>query len=197
MMCLMGSAIYHLFGTANAAWAKVLGTFDFIGITSLIVGSFVPILYYGFYEHRRYRAAYIGAMCALGSVLFVLALTPLFHDERYRKLRTALFTGLGMSGVVPITHMLFHVDSHLAHMIVIGTSATGISYLCGTLFYLTRFPEVARPGKFDLVFSSHNIWHMMVVVAALVHYAFVLKLWHETSSMLGGHARPFANGTRG
>lgn len=180
MVCLLGSAVYHLFGTANARWTGTLGTLDFVGITALIVGSFVPILYYGFYNETLYRTLYIGAMCALGGVLLVLAVTPLFHDERYRALRTFLFTGLGLSGVVPITHMLFHHDfNQLSVSVLCGTALTGGAYLFGTVFYLSRFPEVVAPGKFDFILSSHNIWHVMVVIAACVHYSFVLELWHE------------------
>jgi adiponectin receptor len=186
MVCLMGSAVYHLFGTANAKWAGVLGTLDFIGITALIVGSFVPILYYGFYEQYLYRTFYISVICALGCVLLVLALTPLFHDERYRGLRTMLFTGLGLCGVVPVTHMLIHHEfDELSRSTFWGTLLTGGAYLCGTAFYLSRFPEVLAPGRFDLILSSHNIWHMMVVFATCLHYAFVLELWHERSNSLG------------
>jgi len=186
MICLFSSGVYHLFGTANARWAGVLGTLDFIGITALIVGSFVPILFYGFYEHILMRTLYISVMCVLGSVLFSLALTPLFHDQRYREVRSALFIGLALSGVVPITHMLFHYDfDQISRSVLAGSLFTGGAYLCGTVFYLSRFPERVAPGRFDLVLSSHNIWHMMVVVAACVHYAFVIELWHERSTLSG------------
>lgn len=186
MVCLAGSAIYHLFGTANSRWAGVLGTLDFIGITALIVGSFVPILFYGFYEQPFFRTMYITLICSLGGVLFVLALTPLFHIERYRELRTLLFTGLGLSGVVPVLHMLYHYDfNQLSRFVLVGTLLTGGAYLCGTAFYISRFPEVMAPGRFDLVLSSHNIWHVLVVCAACMHYAFVLELWYECSVAVG------------
>jgi len=189
MVCLMGSAVYHLFGTANAAWTGMLGTLDFIGITALIVGSFVPVLYYGFYERPVVRGTYIGVMIALGSVLLGLCLTPMFHDERFRAVRTFLFTGLGLCGVVPITHMLiFYQWDGLSQLVVWGTAITGGAYLLGTGFYLTRFPEVLAPGKFDLVLSSHNIWHVCVVVAACAHYAFVLQLWAEKAHIVGSLA---------
>ncbi|KAG8468053.1 hypothetical protein KFE25_007105 [Diacronema lutheri] len=192
MVCLAGSAVYHLFGTANARWAGLLGTLDFIGITALIVGSFVPILFYGFYEHRFLRTLYIALICALGGVLFVLALTPLFHLQRYRELRTMLFTGLGLSGVVPITHMLVYYDfNQLSRFVLVGTLLTGGAYLCGTAFYLSRFPEVLAPGRFDFALSSHNIWHVMVVLAASLHFSFVLELWQERSVAAG----PLTNAT--
>ena len=40
-------------------------------------------------------------------------------------------------------------------------------YIFGATFYATRFPECKWPGRFDLVFQSHQIFHVMVVVAAL------------------------------
>lgn len=186
MACLAGSAIYHLFGTANSSWSTVLATLDFVGITALIVGSFVPILFYGFYEQRFFRTLYLSLICGLGGVLLVLALTPLFHLERYRELRTLLFASLGLSGAVPVLHMLFHNEfNELSRFVLLGTCLTGGAYLCGTAFYISRFPEVLAPGRFDLALSSHNIWHVAVVLAACLHYAFVLELWRECSVAFG------------
>jgi adiponectin receptor len=33
----------------------------------------------------------------------------------------------------------------------------------------TRFPEVWRPGKFDIWGASHQIFHVLVVLSAAVH----------------------------
>ena len=59
----------------------------------------------------------------------------------------------------------------------------GVLYVGGATFYATRFPgksqplftnikassECVWPGRFDLVFQSHQIFHVAVVVAALIH----------------------------
>lgn len=44
-------------------------------------------------------------------------------------------------------------------------------YGCGAFFFATRFPESMWPGKFDIWFSSHQIFHVLVVVGSIVHLA--------------------------
>ncbi|KAN0081346.1 hypothetical protein V8E55_008970, partial [Tylopilus felleus] len=34
---------------------------------------------------------------------------------------------------------------------------------------LNRIPEWIAPGKFDYLFASHQIFHVCVVMAALIH----------------------------
>ena len=46
-MCLLTSAVCHLFGCCAAHVAAVLWRFDYAGIAVLIVASFFPPVYYG------------------------------------------------------------------------------------------------------------------------------------------------------
>jgi hypothetical protein len=43
-------------------------------------------------------------------------------------------------------------------------------YLIGATLYACRIPERFCPGKVDLVFHSHQLFHMCVVCAVFVHY---------------------------
>lgn len=43
-------------------------------------------------------------------------------------------------------------------------------YLFGALLYATRTPERYFPGRCDFVGQSHQLFHVCVVVAAIVHY---------------------------
>ncbi|PIO52523.1 hypothetical protein TELCIR_26171 [Teladorsagia circumcincta] len=43
-------------------------------------------------------------------------------------------------------------------------------YLLGALLYATRTPERFFPGKCDIWFQSHQLFHTCVVIAAFVHY---------------------------
>lgn len=53
---------------------------------------------------------------------------------------------------------------------------------------LTRlqFPEVKFPGRFDLVGHSHQIMHVAVLIAGLVHYHGLSQAFLETR---GGEMR--------
>ena len=39
----------------------------------------------------------------------------------------------------------------------------GALYCIGVVFFITRFPESYWPGKFNLIFQSHQIFHVLVV----------------------------------
>ena len=47
--------------------------------------------------------------------------------------------------------------------------------LIGALIYSTRFPEKLYPGGFDIWGSSHQIFHVLVVLATCIHFVGVLK----------------------
>ena len=51
----------------------------------------------------------------------------------------------------------------------------------GATLYAMRIPECIYPGKFDLAFSSHQIFHICVVVAATIHYKAIFQLlaWRD------------------
>lgn len=42
-------------------------------------------------------------------------------------------------------------------------------------FYGTRWPESIRPGRFDIWGCSHNIFHVLVVLATVVH---LVGIWN-------------------
>ncbi|KAJ3115070.1 hypothetical protein HDU96_001234 [Phlyctochytrium bullatum] len=44
-----------------------------------------------------------------------------------------------------------------------------MTYLVGAFIYVEKYPERLFPGKFDLFFHSHQIWHVLCVVAAVFH----------------------------
>jgi adiponectin receptor len=59
----------------------------------------------------------------------------------------------------------------------------GVSYLTGVAIYISRVPERFYPGKFDFIGSSHNIWHLFVLSAALFHYLGSLFVYHTRQSL--------------
>lgn len=46
----------------------------------------------------------------------------------------------------------------------------GFCYVFGSLIYAKQWPESLFPGKWDNLFSSHNIWHLFVLGGVLSHY---------------------------
>lgn len=42
--------------------------------------------------------------------------------------------------------------------------------MLGAVLYAARIPERFLPGKCDIWFQSHQIFHVLVIAAAFVHY---------------------------
>lgn len=74
---------------------------DYCGIALLIMGSFVPWVYYGFYCHYEHKVIYLSVVMVLGIVSIVVSLWDKFSEPNLRPLRA------GMSICV-----VFTVDSH-------------------------------------------------------------------------------------
>ena len=73
----------------------------------------------------------------------------------------------------------------------------------GAAIYALRVPERWYPGAFDLWFSSHQLFHLCVVAAALVHYRGVRTLLDWRTPLAAAAAcndregRPWAHPGRG
>lgn len=154
-----------------------------MGISLLIVGSFIPWIYYGFYCRREPKITYIAMVSVLGVGAIIVSLWDKFSESRYRPLRAGVFVAMGLSGIVPAMHFVYTdgmtqlIDETGFYWLV----AMAALYLFGALLYATRTPERFFPGKFDiwvsvrrsvdvLQFQSHQLFHLCVVVAAFTHY---------------------------
>nr|CCA17357.1 adiponectin receptor protein putative [Albugo laibachii Nc14] len=172
VICLSCSATFHLLFVHSKSVYFFLSRLDYAGITIMIAGSFYPLVYYSFYCHPWIRHMYLTAITVMAAATFVISLIPAFGTPKYLYLRTGVFLGLGTFGIFPISHLIFHFGLSDPHITVtIGPLLLmGALYVSGAVIYATRFPERFYPGRFDVWFSSHQLWHICVVAAALVHF---------------------------
>ncbi|KAF8068892.1 hemolysin-III related-domain-containing protein [Lyophyllum atratum] len=177
VFCLSASAFYH---TATCHSEKVSSSchaLDYSGIVILTVGSFYPSLYYGFHCQAYLRLFYILSFTLVGFGAAYIVLHPEYAKPTHRGARTAVFIGLGLCAVVPVSHLLStHGSAHLlSEMGFEWLLASGGLYIIGALLYANRIPERLAPGRFDYFLASHQIFHFCVVLAALAHYYGALK----------------------
>jgi adiponectin receptor len=59
---------------------------------------------------------------------------------------------------------------------IIGGITMGGLYIFGASLYVLRVPERFCPGVFDVWAHSHQLFHICVVAAALVHYDTLLSM---------------------
>lgn len=171
MVCLLTSSMCHLFGCCSKHIAMLMWQFDYAGIAVLIVASFVPPVYYGFLCRPIYVVIYLSIVSVCGLATIAITLMPKFQEPQYHAYRAATFTSLGLFGIIPTLHAWgLHRQVDAVHEALVLDLWMGAIYLLGTAVYTLKIPERFWPGKFDVAFHSHQLFHIAVVVAAMVHY---------------------------
>ncbi|KAG8367451.1 hypothetical protein BUALT_Bualt16G0073500 [Buddleja alternifolia] len=171
MFCLLSSSVCHLFSCHSHRLNLQLLQMDYVGITVMIITSFFPPIYYIFQCTPHWQLVYLTGITIMGICTIITLLSPALSTGKYRSFRALLFVSMGLFGLIPAIHALFvnwddpHRNITLAYELVMA-----LSYLIGTMFYVTRIPERWKPGWFDLAGHSHQIFHAFVVMGALAHY---------------------------
>ncbi|SPO34754.1 related to Adiponectin receptor 1 [Pseudozyma flocculosa] len=181
VICLGFSASYHTVGCHSQY---------VIGIVVMIVGSFLPALHYGFYCHPHFQLAYSVAIILMGSVAIYVVIAPKYGTPHYRPYRTAVFLVLGLSAIFPVLHIVnvYGYDTITQTMGLRFLLTSGALYVVGAVLYMLRVPERFAPGRFDLVGSSHQIFHCLILLAAAAHYISLRRayaFWHTVETMGG------------
>lgn len=150
---------------------------DYSGISILIAASFVPWIYYSFYNSFTYQVLYIIVSVVLCSVCIIFSMFDRFSEPRYRRLRSMLFLSYGLSGLLPVVHWAVREAVYgpspflaLNHRPTLLLVAMAVSYVCGALLYMFKFPEHMFIGRFDLWLNSHQLFHLMVIAGSLFYY---------------------------
>lgn len=57
-------------------------------------------------------------------------------------------------------------------------------YIAGAVNYALRYPERKHPRTFDILGSSHQIFHVAVLAAAYMHYRCIEQAmrWHHDAN---------------
>jgi len=191
IVCFTSSALYHSFNAYSDQANRFFSRLDYAGISLIITGSCIPPYYYIYYCSITYRLIYIGFITICSATVFIFALNPNFANPKMRKVRAFLFGALALAAFSPLIHLFFFFNPNIGMIddpILYFWIAGGLLYFIGVAFYLSRLPERQCPGTFDLLGSSHQIWHIFVNSGMLMHYfgcigAYYDRLQHECPSI--------------
>ena len=178
MICLSCSTLFHLFSNHSISVCGVFSRLDYSGIAILITGSSIPCYYYGFYCHTMAQYTHIAIVVLLCAGCVVVSLWKKFGTHAYRPLRFATFLLFGLYGFVPGIQVALREGFQKEHInqCFFGLVVMASVYILGALFYISRFPERFFPGWFNTWASSHQLFHVCVVCATLVHYDTLLYM---------------------
>ncbi|KIW99347.1 uncharacterized protein Z518_11335 [Rhinocladiella mackenziei CBS 650.93] len=172
--CLGTSAAFHAMSNHSPRVARMWNQLDYAGISLLIAGSFIPSVYYGFWCNPGRQLAYwtmVRVACTVTSIL------PRFRTPVWRPYRALMFVGMGVSAIFPVFDGLRTVGwKGMENQIGLSWLVLqGALYILGAGLYAARIPEAWYPGKFDTLGSSHQIFHVLIVLAAVSHLRGLLK----------------------
>lgn len=171
IVTMLLSSSYHTMICHSQAMENLMLRVDYVGILTLILGSFFSGIYVGYYCEPVLRWTYWTMIISLSVITSALVLHPRLQGLKYRSHRTTAFVLTALSGFAPIVHGLWlygwsemWIRSGMPYWFL-----EGLVYGIGVFFFVTRIPESIWPGKFDIWFGSHQFFHIFVVIASLVH----------------------------
>lgn len=159
----VASAAYH--SVAPSPLKAALRHWDHAAIYVLIAGTFTPIV--GNLVRGRFRAFVLATVWSLA--LAGVALKLLFFGAPWLPewLDVALYLGLGWFGVVPFVR-IFQDHGACRPVFLIGTPA--LVYSIGAVCELVGWPVFV-----EHVFGYHEVFHLCVLLASALFYAFILE----------------------
>ncbi|KAI1811426.1 hemolysin-III channel protein Izh2 [Poronia punctata] len=186
--CLGMSAAYHALTNHSEAVAKWGNKLDYSGIVCLIVGSYVPAMYYGLFCHPGLMTVYLYGIFTLGLGCGIVSWVDKFRSPAWRPYRASMFVGLGVSGIIPVCHglMIYGYRSLNEQMGLSWILLEGALYIFGAFLYAARWPERTSPGTFDIWGHSHQLFHILILLAAASHLKGMTKAFDYHHGILGG-----------
>ncbi|CAH8495574.1 unnamed protein product [Schistosoma turkestanicum] len=178
ILALGFSWLFHTVYCHSERVGKLFNKLDYVGISLLVIGSFVPWIHYSFYCYFPFKVVYISAVLILGGFCAFVCTQDYFLRPTYRSARALLFIALGLSGVIPCVHyiMIEGFQEGVNYSALGWLVLMAVLYISGATIYALRIPERLYPGKFDIWFQSHQIFHVFVVLAALVHLNGIMEI---------------------
>jgi adiponectin receptor len=129
-------------------------------------------LHYGFWCHPVLRTGYGVVTGGLSVVAIMWPHVPkLFNNYRAT---VVFFASFVASSLLPLFHWVTIVGgfrSAQASLFFYRLLGTFLLYAFGFWWYITALPEARWQGRFDLLLSSHQLWHISVLAGALVFYS--------------------------
>ncbi len=152
------SSLYHSFPWREE-WERRIQRVDHSMILVLVAGSWTPIamnVLDG--SWRIFTMTVVWGLALIGIVQKIL-----FPSVR-QWFTVALATTMGWFAVVPLPQIIQRMSQGAIILLFVG----GVLYTIGMVIYATRWPRL-----FPRVFSSHEVFHVLVVAGSAVHFALV------------------------
>lgn len=159
LLCFGMSSVYHILCKTQKT-QSIYRRLDHSFIYFLIAGTYTPIC----------LAVLSGTQLwvALG-VLWAISLTGVYLKMRAKavKLATTFYLVLGWSSLLMLPSLYNAAGILPILLLFLG----GVAYTLGAILFRKQMPVLSRE-----VFSYHEVWHSMTILAAAFHYGAVYTI---------------------
>ena len=158
------SSLYHAFKKKEnelSFWRKM----DRLAIFFMIAGSYTPICY--FFLDDEWLIPMISIQWGL--VAFGLC-SQLFFPRAPRIIYAIIFLIMGWMLIFPIQQIIDAMTTEQAYLLFIG----GAAFTLGAIIYAIKKP-LMLPG----IFSFHELFHVMVLIGGVCHYAVIYSAFSQ------------------
>ncbi|HPC87045.1 MAG TPA: hemolysin III family protein [Smithellaceae bacterium] len=156
------STLYHAFKKEEnelSFWRKM----DRLAIFFMIAGTFTPICYFCLDgSYKWWMIAFQWGLVGVGLI------SQIFFPGAPRKLYAVIYLFMGWSALFTLKQMLANMSSSQAILLVTG----GVSFTIGAIIYAVKKPRMI-PG----IFSFHELFHIMVLIGGILHYAMIYGVY--------------------
>lgn len=147
------SSIYHAQkGEKKIKWQKI----DHIGIYYLIAGTYTPVCLTVLYDTNGILIlVVIWILAIIGSIY------KLLYINKFMNFSLFLYLFMGWLIIIDFNNVYSLLSKELLFYLILG----GLFYSFGTIFY-----------KWENLYFNHVIWHIFVLLGAVSHFIFIIKL---------------------
>lgn len=154
------SSLYHSIPW-GAAWKSRMRRLDHAMIYVLVAGTFTPIAVIVLDGWLRWAT-----LAVQWGIVLAGAIYETLSDKPGQRLSVALATTQGWLALLLLWPMAQRLPWTALALILLG----GVLYTVGMVFLVTN-----RPRLWPRVFSYHEVFHVMVVLAAASHYTAIAR----------------------
>ncbi|KAF5879103.1 putative hemolysin-iii channel protein [Botrytis fragariae] len=183
-ICFLLSATFHLLANHSKRVNALGNQLDYLGVVILMWGSTIPTVYYGFYCDPAIQETYWTMISLSAAACAVTTLHPKFRHSAFRPYRAIMYSCLGLSSITFVIHglILYGYETQNWRMSLDWMGIMAGFNLFGAFAYAARIPEKWFPRRHDILGSSHQILHFMVIFAGLAHMAGLLRAFDHIHS---------------
>ncbi|KAH6675656.1 hemolysin-III channel protein-like protein Izh2 [Halenospora varia] len=170
-ICFCLSATYHTIINHSLDMVMLGSQLDFQGVILLMWSATVPLVYYGFSCDSALQTLYWLMLSILAIVCSISTFQPRFREPYLRPVRAATFGSLAICTMVPVIHGIQKHGWNIQNqrMGIVWVLRTLILNVLGATAYAFKIPERWCPRTFDIFGASHQIFHVLVVLAAVTY----------------------------